>query len=47
MRAVKRAGIGVPITVEVTGQIWDLDDYEPWPVAERCYRYLRDAREKA
>ena len=47
MRAVKRAGIGVPITVEVTGQIWNLDDYEPWPVAERCYRYLHDAAEKS
>ena len=22
------------------------DDYDPWPVAERCYRYPRDAREK-
>ena len=46
VRAMRGACIAVPITVEVTGQIWTRDDYEPWPVAER-YRYLNDAREKA
>ena len=38
------ADITVPITVEVTGQIWKLPDYDPWPVAEQCFKALNDAK---
>ncbi len=46
LRAVKDAGLDVPITVEVSAQIWKRDDYDAWDVAERCWRYLSEAREK-
>ena len=43
-KAVAAAGITVPITVEITGQIWKLPDYDPWSVAEQCFKALDDAR---
>ncbi len=46
-KAVAAAGIAVPITVEVTAQIWKLPDYDPWRVSERCFKALDDARRKA
>ena len=45
--AIAAAGIAVPITVEVTAQIWKSPDYDPWPVAERCFKALDDARREA
>jgi sugar phosphate isomerase/epimerase len=40
-RAVTAAAISVPITVEVSGQIWQRDDYDPWATAERCHTAMR------
>ncbi len=45
--AVTRAGLNVPVTVEVSAMIWNRSDYEPWPTAERCYRVLDAARKAA
>lgn len=46
-KAVADAGITVPITVEVTGQIWKLPPYDPWAVAEQCFKALDDAKHEA
>ena len=43
---VAAAGIHVPITAEVTGQIWKRDDYDPWKTAERCYQSMRSAADR-
>ena len=40
LRAVRAAGLDVPITAEVSGQIWGRPDYDPWPVARRCFANL-------
>lgn len=40
-RAVAAAGIDVPITVEVSAQIWRRDDYDPWATAARAYGLMR------
>ena len=47
LRAVRAAGLDVPITAEVSGQIWRHPDYEPWPVARRCFANLDAARRAA
>ena len=47
LRAVRAAGLEVPITVEVSAQIWGRDDYDPWPVAEHCFANLEAARRAA
>jgi len=47
LRAVRGAGLEVPITVEVSAQIWGRDDYDPWPVAEHCFAKLEAARQAA
>ena len=47
MIAVNKAGIKIPITVEVSAMIWSRPDYEPWETAEYCYRALDEARVKA
>lgn len=44
LRALKSAGLDVPITVEVSAQIWKRDDYDAWDAAERCFGYLDDSR---
>ena len=44
LRAVRAAGLDVPITAEVSGQIWRRADYAPWPVARRCFANLDAAR---
>ena len=41
------AGIELPITAEVTGQIWKRDDYDPWSTAQRCHDLMREARDRA
>ena len=46
-KAVAAAGITVPITVEVTAQIWRQPNYAPWPVAEKCFSALDNARREA
>ena len=46
-RLVSEAGITIPITVEITGQIWNLPDYDPWTVAEQCFKSLNKARRQA
>ena len=43
-RAVRAAGLDMPITAEVSGQIWRRADYDPWPVARRCFTNLDAAR---
>lgn len=45
--AVRAAGLDVPITAEVSGQIWRRADYDPWPVARRCFANLDAARNTA
>ena len=47
LRAVRAAGLDVPITAEVSGQIWGRADYDPWPVARRCFANLDTARRAA
>ena len=44
LHAVRAAGLDVPITAEVSGQIWRRSDYDPWPVARRCFANLDAAR---
>ena len=47
LRAVRGAGLEVPITVEVSAQIWGRPDYDPWPVAQHCFANLAAARRAA
>jgi hypothetical protein len=44
---VRDVGIDLPITAEVSGQIWKRDDYDPWATAQRCFDLMRDARDGA
>ena len=44
LRAVSAAGLDLPITAEVSGQIWNRARYDPWPVARRCFANLDAAR---
>ena len=44
LRAIRAAGLEVPVTAEVSGQIWRRADYDPWPVARRCFTNLDAAR---
>lgn len=46
-RAVSAAGIDVPITAEVSGQIWQRPDYDPWETAAICYRAMKSGMESA
>lgn len=43
-RALRAAGLTMPVTAEVSAQIWGRDGYDPWPVARRCYANLDAAR---
>ena len=43
LRAMKAAGWDGFITVEITGQIWNQEGYDPWPAAEFSYRTLAQA----
>jgi sugar phosphate isomerase/epimerase len=47
MNALQNAGLKVPVTVEVSAQIWTRPDYDPWQAAEFCYRALDAARIQA
>ena len=44
-RAMRAAGWDSYICPEVTGQIWTLDDYDPWATAQRCFDVLAGARQ--
>jgi sugar phosphate isomerase/epimerase len=46
-RVVNDVGIELPITAEVSGQIWQGEDYDPWATARRCYELMRNARAAA
>ncbi len=46
VKAVCAAGWDRYICPEVTGQIWKLDDYEPWVTAQFCYDKLDAARKE-
>ena len=41
---IKQSGLDVPITVEVSAQIWRGDGYDVRETAERCFRNLDEAR---
>ena len=43
LRALNRAGIDLPVTVEVSAMIWTREDYRPWATAEGCYEALAKA----
>ena len=45
LQRVQDAGLDVPITVEVSAQIWKREDYDPWGTAEHCFGKLNKARE--
>lgn len=44
LQAMHKAGWEGVICPEVTGQIWKLDDYDPWATARFCYDALDRAR---
>ena len=43
-KAMRDAGWQKYICPEVTGQIWNVDDYDPWAAAQFCYEALDRAR---
>jgi inosose dehydratase len=44
LHSMRAAGLNMPITAEVSGQIWRGPDYDPWQVAQRCFANLDAAR---
>lgn len=46
LQALIRAGIDLPVTVEVSGMIWNREDYRPWATAKACYQALAKAWEE-
>lgn len=36
-----------PVTVEVSGHVWNAEGYDPWKAARFCFEKLNAAREKA
>jgi sugar phosphate isomerase/epimerase len=44
LRRLGASELDVPVTVEVSGQIWKLEDYDPWAVAKHCFENLNAAR---
>lgn len=46
-KAVAAAGLDIPITVEVSAQIFRKEGYDPWSAAEFCSQALRKARDEA
>ena len=45
--AVRSTGFQAPLTVEVSGMIWMLPDYDPWKTAKYCYKLLDEALREA
>lgn len=46
-RTLHDAGVDLPITAEVTGQIWKRHDYDPWATAQRCYDLMNDGLQRS
>ena len=46
-RTMAECGWSGPITVEISAQIFNRDDYEPWGAAEYCLRKLHEAQAEA
>jgi len=44
MRAIAATGTNIPITVEVSGMVWNAEGYDPWEAAEFSFRALDKAR---
>jgi inosose dehydratase len=44
LQRVERSGLDVPITVEVSAQIWREPGYDPWGTAARCFENFKRAR---
>jgi sugar phosphate isomerase/epimerase len=44
-RVLQELNIDLPITAEVSGQIWQRQDYDPWATAQRCYELMRTAHD--
>jgi len=44
LQRVNASVLGVPVTVEVSAQIWRGEDYDPWKTAEHCFEKLDGAR---
>jgi len=45
LKRLRDSVLDVPITVEVSAQMWKREDYEPWETAAHCYSNLARARE--
>ncbi len=45
LRQMYASGLRIPITVEVSAQIWNSDGYDPWRTAEHCFERLDAARQ--
>ncbi len=42
--AMRKTGTKLPVTVEVSGMVWNSEDYDPWEAARACYEVLEKAR---
>jgi sugar phosphate isomerase/epimerase len=47
MKAISSAGLTVPVYVEVSRQLSEVADYDPWATAESCFTALDRARRQA
>jgi len=41
--AMRKTGTKLPVTVEVSGMVWNSEDYDPWEAARACYEVLEEA----
>ena len=44
MRQMYASGLRIPLTVEVSAQIWNAEGYDPWRTAEHCFARMDAAR---
>ena len=44
LQRMSDAGLRIPITVEISAQIWNAAGYDPWCTAEHCFARLDTAR---
>ena len=44
LRQMYASGLRIPITVEVSAQIWNAEGYDPWRTAELCFARMDAAR---
>jgi sugar phosphate isomerase/epimerase len=47
MRVMREAGAAIPITVEVSGMVWNAPQYDPWAAARSSFKALDAARRAA